>query len=395
MKVSYSKMILSGVIASTFLMVSCQKKGTASGVQPQTAEATDSNTNIDQKTPEEKNPQREQIKPLEPITPAEIKLSEPITPTADTTIIIRKPVVAVESSSDTTVVKKTEVKLETKDETKIETKDETKKTTEDSSNTKIEKELKPQTEACSEEFIKGDEKVQSSFKTTYAIYKNKSAAVKEKITALSDTTKECDTWEMFVVKQKNDSCMMKNSEANLKVTNQKWDKYCNAAGIVLRSLSGQSNKYASRSDELSNKALISLKAEKLIVSEDAKPLFEKENQAWKMFIVDGSVQSDSIKLTEALKLKKVVCTIAALPEKYSDATKVTLNIIGATEYKSKDGAKNIQSGINFKAVVETQLDKEDIIKSKAILACSNLSLKNLNVKKLKETLGLLIASEIK
>ena len=124
-------------------------------------------------------------------------------------------------------------------------------------------------------------------------------------------------------------------------------------------------------------------------------------QDWKMFVVDGEVQTDSRKLLDAVKAKKVACTIVANPEKYDDTTKVIISVTSVDAYIPKDAKSEVQTGVDFNIEIKTELkskskaENDKTVSVPAILSCSNLNMNKIDVKALKAALGLQIKLENK
>lgn len=395
MKVSYSKMILSGVIATTFFMVSCQKKGTATGVKP-TAAKVDPSKPAAEENKEVPTEGREPFTPISSLNPAGTK-------SADSTIKANIPNLsgrgagAKAASSDTSVVASSDTSMASSSDTtsaKVEKKTEAKK-----------EEVKPAAQEtkvdttedkyCSAEIVNALKVVSDKYKIVAIQANNKAVEAKEKIAALNADIKACEAFEAVIVKSKIETCLVKTSKQDLEVTANYWDKNCDYAGVKAKELSGQDNKYAQRVEKAAKEILKTLQAEKLVVSEEAKPLFEKENQNWGMYIIDGTVQHDSSTLNDSIAKNKVACTITATPEKYSDSVMVTLQVSSIAPYAAKNKSDTIKSGVDISVLVKTEITEEKSADStKAVLSCTNLSATKLDIKKLKAALGSHIAIEV-
>jgi hypothetical protein len=422
MKVSYSKMILSGVIASTFFAVSCQKKGVTKGVQPQTAIAADNSptTGVDpaaspqpdtQVIPEIKPKDSKEVprKPVEALPKLEPK---GVTPPKPIEITVPEIDIDITSADHTKVTPKTskkpaktisgdqtEVKPEAKKEDKkIEAEQKVAEKVETKSDDKSEE--KSEIKDCSADVLALGNENAKIYTKAVQVDKDIKSTVTEKTNAFSKFLKQCKAWKTLFAKEKNESCAVSTSDKML-ATTKTWDKSGMFIGEKLKEITGQDNEYSLMADKIAADVLNLLKAEKLVVSEIAKPLFEKDNQYWKMFIVDGELQTDSRKLLDAVKAKKVACTLIANPEKYDDATKVTVSITSVDAYIPKEAKSEVQTGVDFNIEIKTESKaktKAENLKAvgvPAIMSCSNLSMNKLDIKALKSALGMQLKAELK
>lgn len=325
MKISYSKVILGGIIASTFFMVSCQKKGSARAVTPKVVEAV----------------------------PADLSKAN-----TDKTDLAKE-----EEKSD----KDTEVKWAAD-------------TNANSSEDKENKEQTAETTAKEEGLTNGQEcSKETILKTAASIQANiivssnvLTPSTEDLIQKLSAVTTSCQTLKNQFTIEKVESCTYKTSQGEDKVLkNTHFDAYCNSVTSRL---------------ELEN-----FKQVRLEVADELTPLFLEENQAWKMYLVDGKIEHDSAKIIDFAQENKAACTF------WTESSE-SLDIKGNSFTITKQSTGTIDLSNQSKLptvdfVLRLGAQKRDDNSSKATprMSCVGLDPKNVDVKLIKKALGSLLA----
>lgn len=380
MKVSYSKLLVQGVIATALLMsMSCQKKGSARGVQPNTVTkagaptAGDDNKNV--QDPSLKNVPGTKDQTV--VTSGDRTKVEPqVLPQVDSPEVDAEKV-ATTSSTDKTTAAPVETKATTP---AIETK------------TVEVKAAAPK--ACSEAIVKNDTQLKTLEAKIIEVDKLSSTLEKDRIANYTTYHQLCLDWAKAFETEKIESC---EADGKARAVNSK-SVSCIKYALALKDLTGKENTISANVTKARNERMAQLRAAKLVVSDEAKEMFAKENTSWKMFIVDGELQTDSAKLVDALKANKIVCTIAVpVQDKYTHAQNVIVNITAATELIATDEADPVQKGVEL-AIRMKASDKEataeeaaKATEEKSVMLCSNLDSKNMNTAGLKKALGKHIA----
>lgn len=378
MKVSYSKVLVHGVIATTLLMaMSCQKKGSPRGVQPQTATQAD--------------------KPETDVKAAEPKLDN-IPGAKDPTVVTGKdenkdsapkketPEIANKTSEDPTTVAPPVVVTEKKSDTTEAVK------------TKVDSAPK----ACPESIVKATNAMTALYKKISDEEKVSTTPEADKIADYNAYLKLCSAWPTLFTTEKIESCgrysYVEGIGVNLSRNAKSSETGCVKIALASTELTGKSNTLSLAAAKIQAEKMKSLRLEKMVVSTEAKEMFNKENIGWKMFIVDGNLQTDSALLTEALKADKVACTIkGASLDKYTTGQNVILSFSAVSELVSNDEADQVKKGVEFAVRIKasaTDATVEEAAKvadEKLVMNCSNLDHKNLSTSLLKKALGQLIA----
>jgi hypothetical protein len=367
MKVSYSKLLVHGVIATALLMsMSCQKKGSARGVQPTTGtktEAPEANNNVKDKTLENIPGARDQ---------AVLTSGDPskATPQADLPEADAEEVVAKTTSADHTVAapvaQTTPVVVQTKTDSK----------------------------SCSEAIVKASTQMMSLYNKIVEVDKLSSTPEADRIANYTAYHQLCLDWPKHFTTEKIESCETDGKVRSAGSANLSCVKY----SLALKDLTGKENVISALVIKARNERMAQLRAAKLVVSDEAKELFAKENTSWKMFIVDGELQTDSAKLTDALKANKVACTIAVPAlDKYTHAQNVIVSITAATELMATDEADPVKKGVELAIRMKasdkdaTEVEAAKGTEEKSVMLCSNLESKDVNTKALAKALGKHIA----
>jgi hypothetical protein len=380
MKVSYSKLLVQGVIATTLLMsMSCQKKGSARGVQPNTATKTAAPT--DAAKEENKNIQKEGLGNIpEPrgqtvVTSGDatkVSLAADI-PDADAEVVAATPSDDAAKASSTTKKETEAVKATTKTTPAATVAD---------------------SKVCSEAIVKSETQVKSLASKILEADKLSTTSEKDRIANYTAYQQLCLDWAKQFETEKIKSCEIDGKAREVNSFNHTCIKYA----LSLKDLTGKENTISASITKARNERMAQLRAAKLVVSDEAKEMFNKENKFWKMFLVDGELQTDSAKLTDALKANKVVCTIAVPAlDKYTHAQNVILSITAATDLMATDEADPVKAGVELAIRIkasdkDTAAEKAD---EKSVMLCSNLDSKNMNTAALAKALGKHIAVEAK
>ncbi len=391
MKVSYSKLLVQGVIATALLMsMSCQKKGSARGVQPNTVTKAGAPTAGD----ENKNVQDPSLKDVPGtkdqtvVTSGDRTKVEPqVLPQADSPEVDAEKVATTSSADKTTAAPVATKKSADADK-------KTEKATAPAVETKTVEVKAAAPKACSEVIVKNDAQLKTLEAKIIEVDKLSSTLEKDRIANYTTYHQLCLDWAKAFETEKIESCEAdgKNRAVNSKSVS------CIKYALALKDLTGKENTISANVTKARNERMAQLRAAKLVVSDEAKEMFAKENTSWKMFIVDGELQTDSAKLVDALKANKVACTIAVpAQDKYTHAQNVIVNITAATELIATDEADPVQKGVEL-AIRMKASDKnataEEAAKAteeKSVMLCSNLDSKNMNTAGLQKALGKHIA----
>lgn len=394
MKVSYSKLLVQGVIATTLLMsMSCQKKGSARGVQPKTdtkvsapADA-EKETNNNVQNPSLKNVpgtkdqtvltsgDRSKVKPQEDVaenTSADKTKVEPVAKKNN-----EEKIADGQPGSESNPIVLSEVKVV----------DQKKATAE--AETKV-----SSTKDCSEAIVKASTQMASLYNKIVEVDKLSSTPEADRIANYSAYHQLCLDWPKLFTTEKIESC---GTDGKVRTANSA-NLSCVKFALALKDLTGKENVISALVTKARNERMAQLRTAKLVVSDEAKEMFTKENTSWKMFIVDGELQTDSAKLTDALKANKVVCTIAVPAlDKYTHAQNVILSITAANDLMATDESDPVQKGVEL-AIRMKASDKEataaeaaKATEEKSVMLCSNLDSKDINTKALAKALGKHIA----
>jgi hypothetical protein len=397
MKVSYSKLLVHGVIATALLMsMSCQKKGSARGVQPTTGtkkEAPEANNNVKDKTLENIPGARDQAV-LTSGDPSKAKPQADL-PEADAEEVVAKTTSADNAVAAPVTKKNSEEKIaegQPGSESNPIVLPEVKVAGKKKAST--EAETKTASKACSEAVVKASTQMTSLYNKIVEVDKLSSTPEADRIANYTAYHQLCLDWPKLFTTEKIESC---ESEGRVRTAHSA-NLSCVKFSLALKDLTGKENVISSLVTKARNERMAQLRATKLVVSDEAKELFAKENTSWKMFIVDGELQTDSAKLTDALKANKVACTIAVPAlDKYTHAQNVIVSITAATELMATDEADPVQKGVEL-AIRMKASDKEataaeaaKATEEKSVMLCSNIDHKDVNTKALAKALGKHIA----
>lgn len=395
MKVSYSKLLVQGVIATTLLMsMSCQKKGSTRGVQPTTGTKTEApaqanpETNNNVKDPSLENvPGTRDQAVLTSGDPSKAK------PQADAPEVDAEEVVAKTTSADNTVA--APVTKKNAEEKIAEGKP-------GSESNPIQlpevvvtgKKTSTEPKACSDTIVKASTQMTSLYNKIVEVDKLSSTPEADRIANYTAYHQLCLDWPKLFSTEKIESCETDGKSRNANSANLSCVKYA----LALKDLTGKENVISALVTKARNERMAQLRAAKLVVSDEAKELFAKENTSWKMFIVDGELQTDSAKLTDALKANKVACTIAVPAlDKYTHAQNVIVSITAATELMATDEADQVKKGVELAIRMKasdkdaTAAEAAKATEEKSVMLCSNLDHKDINTKSLAKALGKHIA----
>lgn len=379
MKVSYSKVLVHGVIATTLLMaMSCQKKGSPRGVQPQTATQAD--------------------KPETNVKAAEPKLDN-IPGAKDPTVVTGKdenidsapkketPEIANKTSEDPTTVASPVVVTEKKS---------------DAAEPAVKNKINISPIDCPESIVKASSMMSTLYKKMVAEEKLSTTSETDKVKDYTAFSQLCLAWPKLFTTEKIESCggttYALGIPVNLSRNAKSVDTACVKFATELKALTGQNNEIVLAAAKIQAEKMKSLRAEKFVVSDQGKEMFNKENARWNMYIVDGELQTDTSKLTDALSAKKVACTITkSATDKFTHAQNVIVSITTASALEVTDHADKKQNGVLFGLRIKAS-DKDCTAEEAAQVAdqisemfCMNLDNKNINVKDLKKALGQHIA----
>jgi hypothetical protein len=370
MKLSYSKLLVRGVIATTLLMsMSCQKKGSAR-VAPQTATKADAPDKAADNTTDIKDHSLENVPGKDIVAPTVSSGDRTkVAPHAE------DPKVAVTTSADNSTVK-TAAEPETKKE------DAKEKTADDKAHKKEDGVM-----SCSTEVVKARTGISAQYSKVTEINKDLDSTIESKISAYTEFLTICKQWTDLFAKEKIESCLAADNVHNIKSI--EWADGCMFVGGQLKVLSGKDNEYSLALDKQKQQILNTLKADKLVVSSEGQDMFLKDNQNWKMFVVDGQLQTDAMKLQDSVKDKKVACTISSIGEKSENAQVVEVSITSAHALAPKSTEDVIQRGVDIGLSLKIEAETEgDALKTvEATLSCSNLESRKLNINLLKAALG--------
>ena len=395
MKLSYSKLVVRGVIATTLLMsMSCQKKGSARGVQPQTSIQTETNSDgiKDEAKDLTKIPGTTTVDPTE-VTP--MTTPAPVEP----------PTTIIEPKKKADVLPGVTSGDQTKVAPQVTSGDSTKAANDDDKYVtlptvtvyaKVKSAAVPATiEVCSVVIKKNQTAMDILFTKIVDGDKNKDITAEEKEANYSAYYKLCLAWNASFVKENITMCQGKKATGEALVLHPaSWNKSCYKYSLALKEITQKDNSYSKAVDKARADQVANLKALSFSVAKEAREMFAQENLAWKMFIVEGEIQTDGAKLIDAIKSNKVACSMTAAPlDKYTGDDEVTLSITGISAQVLKDDKDQIQSAIELAIDIKTEAkdvasrDSNKIVVKKAIMSCTGLDAKNLNVKKLENALG--------
>jgi hypothetical protein len=276
MKISYSKIILGGIIASTFLMAGCQKKGSARGVTPQLAESGTTDLNDKNLNNEDKSNNDQPKKQL---------------PQPDVKATSKLPEVGYSEEEIEVLVSGEEQPAPKKEEGLT------------------------NGQPCSKDTIL---KTVASMKLQIASASGLFAQPKvDIIQTLSTFVASCQILKNQFTIEKIESCNYKNSKGEEKVLkNTHFDAYC--ANVATRL------------------ELEKFKQVRLEVADDLAPLFLVESQSWNRYLVDGKVEHDHRRIIDFVNEKKVACTFWTEPAESVDVKGHSFTITGQQEAKAPD-----------------------------------------------------------
>lgn len=390
MKTSYSKVIMTSVLASAFLMVSCQKRGIKGAEKVATPPSAT---------------QTEQMKPEAGPTPdiSQTTPGQTETRTGDRTIPQPTTPTVAPTPEEKTSDKKEETQAET-EETKVDAKVETKeptvvvpqddKATEETKTQDAKPETKSQAKVedknCSSDLITLGASMSNKYKDTTDLNRTDTSKDAENAKAYLAM---CDQFIGLLEKLPNQSCDFADKNGNkILITTQTFDKSCAYVGKKSELL-GNPNKYAKKYDEKIKQDLALVKKSSLTVTEEAKALFNKENLNWKMFITEGKTLSDSRLLIDSEKARKISCSIVGQGFDLINGNLLTMRITSVTDLTK--ATEYIKTGVVLKIKAKSQ-DKENAAKADAAvekdlqMVCSQLNKNTANITNLKKAFGKLI-----
>ncbi len=130
----------------------------------------------------------------------------------------------------------------------------------------------------------------------------------------------------------------------------------------------------------------------MVLSKDAKAMLLKENLSWKMYLVEGEVQTDARKLLDVIAAKKVACTFNAKAAEHGEAEVVKLQVTDVQTISAANKTEDVKTGSDL--TVKVTIGEGDEAKSSVeTLTCVNLSSSFINVDQIKKALGKHIAAE--
>ena len=349
MKVSYSKLLVHGVIATTLLMsMSCQKKGSARVIQPQTQTKAG---------------------------------GQDLAPNAgDPSQVEGTPALAMETSKDGSAVESNNAPPAT---------------------VNAEKEAQPavtKVKECSDDVVAAQQEMTALYNKIGTVDKVSTTTDDDKKSNYTAYYNLCLSWTKIFVTENIVSCIGESMSGGdvkpIALTPDSWLTSCYKYGSALKELTGKTNYYSEWAEKYRADRIVKLKATKFEISEEAKEMFTTENTAWKMFLVDGEIQTDAAKLTDAIKAGKVACTITSeSKEKLTDSHNVIVSITQVSALVSTKATDEVQKGmeltLSIRAVLKDTSAEDNVKVNPEIskMTCSNLDIKDVNLHLLEKAIG--------
>ncbi len=363
MKTSYSKILLSGIVATSFFLVSCQKKGSARGLTPQTATAPESTKEVNPSDTLTKNDttttdtakHATQTKPAdaaevtkETPAPVEAKTDEkPTDPNAAVPITVEKPKEEKTTTKTGEVAdKKQQAELKKEEEAKVK---ETK-----TDEVKIEE--------CSSEIIKfGASQMEVEYKKIGIAVQKNAVTVEQKITEFSRYENLCKSWKTLFTDAKIKSCQYNPKDNKpFVVTPERYEINC------------QQNQM--------NLALQKVFTTKFHMSEEAQAVLRPENQGWNLFLKNGELLSDKSIMDDPKEKSSVACLFFTNAKEIPSLNKAVIRITEASEVTNK-------LGVNFGLKAFVKSDDQILAPIDISMSCLNVNMKKFDVNAFKKALG--------
>ena len=394
----YSKMILMATVATSCFMMSCQKKGAARGVQPQTIVGQKPEAGKEKEAPEKDTPLS--VPPgtgkdiSRPSTGDGTRVTAPST--SDTTVATTpshetdhtEEIQTHVSTSDTTTV----AKPSTADTTTVATKPSVPST----SDTTV---VKAEVKDCSQDVLNAQEKAIDAAVKTNQVIEDSKVSTADRIKAGETVLAQCKAIEELFAKEKITACIETKENAKREMTLAKFEQPCNEYGMILKQLSKKENEYSTRFAKANIEKQNALKKENLLVSEEAKELFNKKNEGWKMYIAAGKIQTSNEDLLKLYTENKVACSVRVAGEiEFSADTKMNLQINEIHDLKAENDKDPIKNGIDMFATLSLSSKSDAKVKAKTNLvtiSCTHLKALRFNPEGLKAALGSHIKAETK
>lgn len=393
-----SKLLLCGIIASTFLTVSCQKKG----ARPPLAAAavqTEKNAPTEQAP---KTPEADQLQ-LPPVTtPQKVETKEK----SNETTADKKEDSSTPKTEHKDEVKKEDDQAKKEDSSKEEKKDpketvvvKTEETKKDSTTTKekvkeninqektpVKKDVKNEkeetqnkTSACTDNLI---QKIDDLRSTETDLKKEKDK--KKSIDLMKSYIKSCGDFFRSINNHNDKSCVIQLKEKKATVTESLFTERCNFVGYLLEQ-AGVKNVYAKKHQTSVKAEIEKLKTNNYILTEDAHALLKKENNDFKMFILDSEIKTDEALTKDS---KSIACSFTS-----TDISIIPGNLVVAKVTSIESADINTEKRSLLKLTLTSQ-DKDIVegmpadhkLSLTASLICKNLNVEHFNLTKFEKSL---------
>lgn len=358
MKLAYSKIILHGVIASTFLMVSCQKKGAVRvGVKAGQAVEKPTNDNLDH-----------QVDDLDVLNnPPQVEEG------------LEKPEVKTEEAEK----KKTEAE-QLADDVTTEKKDQEEKNQEQKGAVLPETVVTgPAIKECSQTVLQAKDSLNASIAKFSELY-SKNADQTAMIKSSEEILKLCKSWDTtFTKEQENVVCKIGQDTL---VKKRLFDTNCFYVGNYMKKATGKDNEYSLAHAKLQQASMNELTQKTLTLSKEAKTMLLQENLSWKAYIVEEQIQTDARKLLDDVKAKKVACTFNAKAAQYGEADLVKMKIKKMQNISDKNKTADIQTGVDLSVEIISG-EGANAKATQETMTCANLNANYFNILDLRRALG--------
>ena len=399
MNIYLSKVILSGIIATSFMSMSCQKRGTrpsaklVGGIE-KTVQQPDQNQklqdlpelpNIDTKTQTE-------VKADEKTSTTPVVQTETPAPTAekkDETAKADDKKDETASADDdeelTPITLKPKGLIVKSDETSDDTKEDTKATTKDTAKTSD--------KACSEAVITKSDELDAKYSELVSLMKAKTEEAKmtEAGKAVVDL---CREYVALITKYSYNTCDMTTAAGKTVPLN--WVKHqdkCLYTGKALQTSAKITNEFATKYDQRVAAQIKALKAASFTVQAAAFELFAAEGTEWQKFASAGQVQSDSRTL---IGKADVACSVIGKGIKLLVDNQVSLKILDIKNASIK--LDKAVAGVSLKTTVRSQVAQSsaDAGTDFAVeIQCTNMSVEHFKSSSIKDAFGKALLVEVK
>lgn len=378
MNIYLSKVILSGIIASSFMTMSCQKRGTRPSAK--LVGGVEKTVQQDQQLPAGNLPDIS-IPEQKDTTVPEVTAEEKTAPTPEVKVEDKKETPKVADKKEETSKEDDEEEVLTpvvvkKQEEVVVAKEEKKEEAEVASKT--------DEKTCSDATINKSQELTDKYTDLSGLITSKADESKVK-ESLESVIVLCREYVALIKKYAYNTCDFKNAAGKEDKLN--WVKHkeeCLYSGKRLKT-AGVKNEFGDQYDKQAAEQIKALKAATFSVQQSALELFSAEGTEWKKFTSKGAIQSDSRTLMGSAD---TACTVIGKGTKLLADNSVSLKVLSVTDKTIK--LDKAVAGVSLKTTVRSQVSgaAADAGTDFAVeIQCTNASVEHFKINSIKGAFG--------